>query len=584
MLQHPDLERSMTPSELDEETLRLSQAAEEPQQGLSLLALWDDNHVTFPLPHQGSVTVGRTAGVDIRLGDHAVSRQHVRFHVGKLLSVEDLKSANGTRVRGRLLNAGETVEVNPGDAIELGRTLLLVQRSATPRRPFHVYAHDYFEARVDDECARAERGGVSFAVLRVHDAGAPRAPVLQRLAAAVLPGDVVASYGPAEHELLFVDCEARLAEQRATALRAALQVLSADAAIGLACCPRDSRTPASLLERANAAVRGFDARLGPPLAPELADTPMDSLQRIVERIANSSISVLISGETGSGKGVLAKEIHLKSTRAPATFVAINCAELPESLLEAELFGYEKGAFTGAHEAKAGLIETADGSTLLLDEIGEMPLATQAKLLRVLEEKEVRRIGSVRSRRVDARVVACTNRNLETDSEAGAFRRDLYFRLAGISLVVPPLRERIAAIEGLARGFIEHAAKSAKRASIPVLSGEALSALQHYPWPGNIRELRNVMERAVLLSEDGVIRREHIPVDRLRSTIYPTSTQPPAATAEPGKPSDVAERQRLLDALAECGGNQSRAALRLGISRRTLVSRLQTFGLPRPRKS
>src|SRR5208283_1538011 len=279
---------------------------------------------------------------------------------------------------------------------------------------------------------------------------------LQRLAVAVLPGDVVAAYGPAEHELLFVDCEARSAEQRVASLRAALQVLSADAAVGLACCPRDGRILASLLERANAAVRGFNAKHGPAPTMQLPAAPMDSLQRIVERIASSSISVLISGETGTGKGVLAKEIHLKSTRAPAAFVAINCAELPESLLEAELFGYEKGAFTGAHEAKAGLIETADGGTLLLDEIGEMPRDTQAKLLRVLEEKEVRRIGSVRSRRVDVRIIACTNRNLEAESEAGAFRRDLYFRLAGISLVVPPLRERVGAIEGLARAFIEQA--------------------------------------------------------------------------------------------------------------------------------
>jgi two-component system response regulator AtoC len=572
--------------EIDAETLRLARAAEEPLLELCVLALWDDQHLTFPLPARGSVTVGRTEGVDVRLGDQAISRQHVKFHVGELLHVEDLSSANGTRVRGRLLTSGETVEVNPGDAIELGRTLLVVQRVSAATRAFRIYAHDYFQARVDDECARAERGGVNFAVVRVHDGGVPRALVHQRLVAAVRPGDVVASYGPAEHELLLVDCDARAAEQRAASLLASLQQLSLSAAVGLACSPRDGRTSASLLERANAAVRGVDSH--DETAPvAVSDGAMESLRRVVERIAGSSISVLITGETGVGKGVLAKELHSKSPRASGAFVALNCAELADSLLEAELFGYEKGAFTGAVQGKAGLLETADGGTLLLDEVGELPLTTQAKLLRVLEDREVRRIGSVRPRHVDLRVVACTNRDLDAESERGAFRRDLYFRLAGISLTVPPLRERTGEIEGLARAFLEQAALSAGRNGIPVFTPEALAALRCYTWPGNVRELRNVIERAVLLSDDGTIRDEHLPVERLRTTVYPKSAAvfgPTRAEAPPGLRSESGERQRLLDALGECAGNQSRAAKRLGISRRTLVTRLEAYGLPRPRKS
>jgi two-component system, NtrC family, response regulator AtoC len=314
------------------------------------------------------------------------------------------------------------------------------------------------------------------------------------------------------------------------------------------------------------------------------DGAMDSLRRIVESIAESSISVLITGETGAGKGLLAKELHRKSRRAGGPFVALNCAELSESLLEAELFGYERGAFTGAVRAKAGLIETADGGTLLLDEIGEMSLTTQAKLLRVLEDREVRRLGSLRPRLVDLRVVACTNRDLEAESERGAFRRDLYFRLAVMPLVVPPLRERVGEIEGLALAFIEHASRSAERKSVPVLAPDALAALQRYPWPGNVRELRNVIERAVLISRDGVIRDEHVPVERLRTTVYRQGTAGPRAQGpDPEEKSASQERQRLLDALAACGGNQSRAAKRLGISRRTLVTRLGKFSLPRPRK-
>jgi two-component system, NtrC family, response regulator AtoC len=573
--------------ELDLETLRLARAAEDPRQGLCVLALWDDQHLAFPLPDEGTLTVGRTEGVDVRLGDQAISRQHVKFHVGELLHVEDLSSANGTRVRGRLLKAGETVEVNAGDAIELGRTLLVIQRAPASTRPLRIYAHEYFEARLDDECARAERSGVSFGLVRIHDGGADRTLVHQRLAAAVRPGDVVAVYGPAEHELLVVDCDTRAAELRSAALLASLQLLSSSASVGLACCPRDGRSSASLLERANAAVRGV-ATYHEAAPATVSDGTMENLRRVIERIAGSSISVLIAGETGVGKGLLAKELHSKSPRASGPFVALNCAELSESLLEAELFGYEKGAFTGAEQAKAGLIETADGGTLLLDEIGEMPIITQAKLLRVLEDREVRRIGSLSPRHVDLRIVACTNRDLEAESEQGAFRRDLYFRLAGISLLVPPLRERQDEIEGLARAFLAQGTQSAERTSAPLFAPEALVALRRYSWPGNVRELRNVIERAVLLSQDGVVRPEHLPVDRLRTTVYPNSPPAPSPSGARAQPrldeaTDSGERQRLLSALAECGGNQSRTAKLMGISRRTLVSRLQAFGLTRPHK-
>ncbi len=567
--------------EQDPETLRLARTAEEPPSGLCILALWDNQHLTFPLPDRGSITVGRTDGVEIQLDDEAISRQHIKFHIGETLQVEDLGSANGTRVRGRFLKSGETIELNPGDTVELGRTLLVVKFASVPTRPFRIYAHEYFEPRVDDECARAERGGVKFAVVRVHGGGVPAALLQQRLAAAVRAGDVVASYGPDEHELLLVDCDCRVAERRSAALLASFRQFSPSALLGLACFPRDGRTSASLLERANAAVRGLDSNQE-KASVTVPDGTMESLRRTVERIAGSSISVLFTGETGVGKSLLAKELHRTSPRAQRAFVALNCAELTESLLEAELFGYEKGAFTGAEQAKAGLIETADGGTLLLDEIGDLAITTQAKLLRVLEDHEVRRIGSLRPRHVDLRVVACTNRDLEAECERGTFRRDLYFRLAGISLEVPPLRKRTGELEGLARAFLEQAAASAERPSAPTLGPEALVALQRYPWPGNVRELRNVMERAALLSQYSVIRAEHLPVERLRNTVYPKA-EGPGADGAAQMARHAGERQELLDVLAECGGNQSRAAKRLGISRRTLVTRLNKLGVPRPLK-
>jgi DNA-binding NtrC family response regulator len=555
---------------------------------LRILALWDDQHLTFPLPESGTVTVGRAQeGVDLRIGDGTISRQHVRFHVGEKLRLEDLRSANGTSVRGRRLDPGETVEVNPGDMIELGRTMLVIQRTPSAARPVQIYTHDYFEARVDGECSRAERGSVGFAIVRVHDAASSARQVEERLAASVRPGDVLASYGPCEHELLWVDCSPEVAEQRRAALLASLQAISPSASVGLACSPRDGRVSALLLEKANAAVQG---RVRGDATVEVAfhEGPMENLRRIVERVAGSSINVLITGETGVGKGVLAAELHRRSPRSKGPFVAINCAELSESLLEAELFGYERGAYTGAVGNKPGLIETADGGTLLLDEIGEMLLSTQAKMLKVLEDRRVRRLGALHPRPVDLRLVTCTNRDLEAEIERKTFRQDLYFRIAVISLVVPPLRERVGEIEELARGFAAEAARARDKDStvVPVLSSEALEALRRDPWPGNVRELRNVIERAVLLCTDDVIRPEHLKVGRQRTVVYPPASLPPAARPPgPGQGGggDKDQRQEIIDALAACAGNQRRAAELLGISLRKLVYLLDKFGLPRPRK-
>jgi two-component system, NtrC family, response regulator AtoC len=543
---------------------------------LRILALWDDEHLLFPLPDKGTVTVGRAEGVELRIGDPSISRQHVRFHVGERLRVEDLRSANGTSVRGRALSPGETVEVSVGDVIELGRTMLFVQRVPSRARPVQVYTHEYFEARVDEECRRAPARGAGFAVIRTRDAGPPGRLFEERLVASVGPGDVLARYGPSEHELLWTGCAPAAAEKRAAALKASLQKISRTASVGLACSPRDGRSAPALLERANAAVRGV-GRVEPTVPVTFRDGTMKNLGPIIERVAASSMSVLITGETGVGKGLLAAELHRRSRRAAGPFVAINCAELPESLREGELFGYEKGAYTGAVKAKPGLIETADGGTLLLDEIGELSPATQASLLRVLEDFDLRRVGGLHSRRVDVRLVTCTNRDLEAEVERGAFRADLYFRLAKIPLFVPPLRERTEEIEELARMFAAQASAN-EGTSVPVISPEALALLRSNPWPGNVRELRTAIERAVMLCTDGVIRPEHLPAARLRTTIY----APAPVSAAPSPDTESAERQRIADALAQCGGNQRRAAEVLDMSRRTLVTRLKELGLPRPR--
>jgi len=372
--------------------------------------------------------------------------------------------------------------------------------------------------------------------------------------------------------------------------------------MGIAAYPRDGRTPEALVEAATPAIH--------PGASEGHSAAMVSalarLEPIVTRVAAGTITVLLLGETGVGKDVLARTIHARSPRASKPIVCINCAALSESLLESELFGHEKGAFTGATHEKHGLIEAAAGGTVFLDEIGEMPLSVQAKLLRVIEQREVLRVGAVAPRSVDVRFLAATNRDLDVEVAEKRFRQDLYFRLNAISLVIPPLRDRLDEIEPLARGFIAEACQRAGLRAPVALDPDALALLKNYRWPGNIRELRNVIERAVLLCGDGVIQLVHLPTEKMGALLPPPSRLPTGiahlAIRSPVAPRSVPaprqtlptmsgeepsgaeiERARIVAALEQCGGNQSDAARALGISRSTLISRIQTYGLPRPRK-
>jgi transcriptional regulator with PAS, ATPase and Fis domain len=294
---------------------------------------------------------------------------------------------------------------------------------------------------------------------------------------------------------------------------------------------------------------------------------MAQIHRLVERIAVGAIHVMLLGETGVGKEVFAQRIHALSRRAAGPFLSLNCAAFTASLLESELFGHEKGAFSGAVRAKIGLLESASGGTVFLDEIGELPAALQATLLRVLEEQRVRPVGALRSRPIDVRFVSATNRDLDAEVAAGRFRSDLVFRLNGFSVVIPPLRARPAELEPLALRFVAVASQQTGRRA-PTLHPDTLMLLRGYHWPGNVRELKNVMERAVLLCDGPELLPEHLPADRMAAA--------PAADDDP-------ERTRITRALAATFGNQTRAAELLGISRRTLVTKIEKLALPRPRK-
>ena len=341
----------------------------------------------------------------------------------------------------------------------------------------------------------------------------------------------------------------------------------------------------------------------------LLDPQMKRAYEIALRAAQSGISVLITGETGSGKEVFAETIHQRSNRRGRPFLRLNCAALSESLLESELFGHERGAFTGASHTKPGLLESTDQGTVFLDEIGEMPLSIQAKLLRVLEERTILRVGATKPRPIDVRFIWATNRDLRAEASAGRFRNDLYYRIAGVEFAIPPLRRRQIEIEPLARLFLRRFCERSRLAE-PELTPEALTALHQYSWPGNVRELKNVMERAPFVCEGGPLTAEHIPREpsELDSGLFapddgePTQLIPPTrALPRPGaRPTAAApalsaeeppllgivseeERQRVLHALEQCAGNQTRAAKLLGVSRRTLINRLERLNLPRPKK-
>ena len=313
-----------------------------------------------------------------------------------------------------------------------------------------------------------------------------------------------------------------------------------------------------------------------PVARALvAESPaMKQALDLVARVADHKTTVLITGESGTGKEVIAQAIHRASPRAGEAFVAINCAAIPETLLESELFGYVRGAFTGAAGDKPGLFEQADRGTLLLDEIGELPLALQAKLLRVLQEGEIRRVGDHKTRRVDARVLAATAKDLAAEVAAGRFREDLFYRLNVVTIHLPTLRERVADITPLAGHF---AVRLGRRLGRRVtLSAAALRWLEQQPWRGNVRELEHAIERAAVLSNKELLEPEDLRREPLPSPVSPGEKGEGRGTLR--EAAEAAEREAIRASLEAVGGNRREAAKRLGVSLRTLFYKMERYGL------
>lgn len=426
------------------------------QSELRLLVIEGDNAKSYPLPARGTVTVGRSEECEVRIDHPSLSRRHASIEIEGGIWIRELGSTNGTRLGGRRLRPEERVPLPPGELVEIGPIVAVVQGSA----------------------------GEHTTTINDNDAAA-----------------------------------------------------------------------------------------------------MERVRKLCDRVAVGTLPVLILGETGVGKEVLAERLHDKSPRRQRPLVRLNCAALSESLFESELFGHERGAFTGAVGTKQGLLETANGGTVFLDELGELTPTMQVKLLRVIERREVLRVGGLKPIAVDVRFVSATHRDLTEEVKSGRFRADLYFRLNGISLVVPALRERRDEIEKLARQFAADACTAAKLPQVE-FAPTTLVALRQYDWPGNIRELRNVIERAVLLSQKGVLHPSHLGLpmpeeiaDSPHSAPAPDSgpaSDPPLEGAGP-------EQDRILAALWKNGGNQSATAKQLGISRRTLLKKLDKYGIARPQK-
>jgi PAS domain S-box-containing protein len=335
------------------------------------------------------------------------------------------------------------------------------------------------------------------------------------------------------------------------------------------------------LEGMVATIKDVTDEASPQRREVIAESPsMREMVNFVRRVAASEAStILLEGENGTGKDLIAKTLHYQSLRQAEPFIAINCAAIPETLLESELFGYEKGAFTDAKAQKRGIFELADKGTLFLDEIGEIPLMLQAKLLRVLEEQNFRRLGGLKDIHLDLRVIAATNKNLREAVKEGAFRQDLYFRLNVIQIIIPPLRERPEDILPMATFFIDHYNRKFKR-NIEGLTDEAGRALLAHLWPGNVRELRNAIERAMILEESSQIRSGNLPISvtRPEATHAAVAAGPAPEFPADGMSLEDNERQLLVKALEKTSGNQTQAARLLRITRDTLRYKMKKFNL------
>ena len=551
---------------------------------------------------------GREAPSDVLIADPSLSRRHARFELGEEgLTVVDLGSTNGMRMRGELL---DSASLGPGDEVTLGSVLVRIQLLGRgDDKPSGLGSHDRFCEALEQEIVRAKFFGDKIAVVLVRAASskAEKAHLSRwcsRVQKLLRPVDCMALYSSSAAELLLPRTSLDKTKELCQTIAGEHSELEPQLLCGVAVFPDSATTVGGLLE----ACRSAASRAGDEVPVRLAraegaqalseqagaeasgsaivlSKPMKEVFRSIDRIARSRIPVLLKGETGSGKEVVARAIHERGPRRDKPLISVNCGAIPAQLVESTLFGHEKGAFTGASQQQAGVFESADGGTVLLDEVGELPAAAQAALLRVLETKRLTRVGSIKELEVDVRVVAATHRDLEAMCEQGSFRRDVLFRLNAMTVNIPPLRERGEEIAPLAARFLREA-NEANGSEIEGIDSAALQLLHRYDWPGNVRELRNAIERAVVIAEGEVITAADLP-ERVRGPQKQHVAAPPElppSDDDCGADGDLKaqlerrEIELIIAALRGADWNQSEVARRLNIPRRTLVHKIKAYGI------
>jgi two-component system response regulator AtoC len=591
---------------------RLDSSTQEPVENAYLLVFEGASSRAENLPLNGDVVIGRGEGVQVHLQDKSASRAHARISMfGGRAEIVDLGSQNGTKVNGeRIVGARPLLS---GDVITILGATLVFHASPRARSRRQLLTLDGLRLRVEDEIDRVVRNRRSFSLVAIALAApAPDVPPVVfdpiALARVVEPAlrriDVIALAG-AEFLVLMPEVDATAAQQITLGLLDLLRVGAPNVCGGVALAPADGNDFEILLIGARAARdRAGPGEVG--LAAEtyrvieiagsdliVADPAMLRMLALLDRLSKTDLSVLVCGETGTGKELAATVLHRWSARAPHPLVALNCAALPETLAESELFGHEKGAFTGAVAQKIGILEQGDGGTVFLDEIGELSLAIQAKLLRAVDTKRITRIGGQGEHPVNLRIVAATNRDLTEEVKAGRFRQDLLFRIGGATVWLPPLRDRRREIPILAQRFLADACRRAGRDAMTI-SVEAMQLLLDFPWPGNVRELRNVMEYVAAAHDEPTAAAWHL-VERLGGEGRPGRGRSVSATmlATLPPPDDFVpiedelrelERTRMSQALAAADSNQTAAAELIKMPLRTFQAKAKVYGLrPKDRR-
>jgi len=582
--------------------------------GSYLLCIEGERAVTVPLPVSGELSIGRSIECGVRISDELVSRAHARlFVVPDGIRLEDCGSRHGTLLNGQKLTAPRLLA--SGDVIGVGAAVLIVHRTTRASSGRAMLDAPSLLRRCEEELERSLRYRRELSLVVVRS----ERPFVRPRVASVLTErlrliDIAAFFG--EQELAVLLPENRVDE--AADLARALVELWPDATAGVATSPADGVDVDTLFSCARMAAMSAAAGKVACAADAvhvveldgrevvLADPAMVGIYELIKRLARSTLPILILGETGVGKELAAAAVHRFSPRAQGPFVSINCASIPEQLAESELFGYERGAFTGAATAKPGQLELAHRGTVFLDEVGELPLAVQAKLLRVIETQEVQRIGDLKPRAVELRIVAATNRDLSAEIAAGRFRQDLFFRLAAAQVVIPPLRDRPRDLAVLVQSLF---AAACARLSRPPLSLTiaATQALFLHRWPGNVRELKNTLDYAAAAAPEGTVEIDlwHLPPplsrpQRAASRVAdppgdaaevaadapgadPAAPRVPDATPDGGfRPIEdelrELERGRMVAALAATGGIQNKAADLIAMPLRTFVTKLKRYAI------